>query len=76
MTADRHFDDVLAELGPYLDNPPLPDSPERLRLEQLIAEVGRLAALGHQHHIAEQIARSCDARRRAGIETRGQPASS
>ena len=57
MTADRHFQEVLAELNRYLDNPPLLDSLEHLRFDQLIAEVGRHAALGPEHPYAEQIAR-------------------
>ena len=86
MTADRHFDDVLAELSPYLDDPPLLDSPERLRLDQLIAEVARLAARGEERRAMEEIGR-LDAEierlvrraRDAGsvrIEARGQATSS
>lgn len=55
MTADRHFEEVLAELSPYLDNPPPRESPEHMRFDQLIAEVGRHAALGSEHPHAEQI---------------------
>lgn len=54
---DRPFEDVLAELRPYLDSPPRPDSAEHLRFEELIAEVGRHAALGAEHPYAEQIDR-------------------
>jgi hypothetical protein len=55
MTADRHFEEVLAELSPYLNSPPLLDSPEHLRFVELIAEVGRHAAFGSEHPHAEQI---------------------
>ena len=57
MTEDRHFEEVLAELSPYLDNPPLLDSPEHLRFDQLIAEVARHAAIGSEHPYAAQIDR-------------------
>ena len=57
MTEDRHFEEVLAELSPYLDNPPLLDSPEHLRFDQLIAEVARHAAVGSEHPYAAQIDR-------------------
>lgn len=76
MTADRHFDDVLAELAPYLDNPPLLDSPEQLRLDQLIAEVARLAALGQERHHAERMAEVEKIVRRRHAERRGQATSS
>ena len=57
MTADRHFEEVLVELSPYLDKPPPLDSADHARFEQLIAEVGRHAALGPEHPHAEQIQR-------------------
>jgi hypothetical protein len=52
---DRHLPDVLHELVPLLDNPPAPGSVEHPRMLQLIAEVGRHAALGPQHPYAEQL---------------------
>jgi hypothetical protein len=55
MTIDRHFEQVLAELSPYLDSPPPLGSPEHLRFVDLIAEVGCHAALGSEHPHAEQI---------------------
>ncbi len=55
MTADRHFNEVLAELSPYLDNPPLSGSAEHLRFDELIAEVASHAAVGPEHPHADQI---------------------
>jgi hypothetical protein len=55
MTADRHFKAVLAELSPYLDNPPLPGSAEQQRFDELIAEVASHAALGPDHPHADEI---------------------
>jgi hypothetical protein len=55
MTPDRHFNEVLAELSPYLDNLPLPGSAERLRFNELIAEVASHAAVGPEHPHADEI---------------------
>lgn len=55
MTMDRHFHEVLEDLRPYLDNLPPPGSAEHLRLDALIAEVARHAAVGPEHPYAEQI---------------------
>lgn len=55
MTTDRHFHEVLEELSPHLDSPPPPGSAEHLRLDALIAEVARHAAVGPEHPYAEQI---------------------
>ena len=57
MNVDRHFDEVLAELRPYLDSPPLPDSAEHLRFDALIAEVRRHAEIGREHPHADEINR-------------------
>jgi len=57
MTVDRHFKAVLAELSPYLDNLPLPGSVERLRFDELIAEVASHAAVGPDHPHADEIQR-------------------
>ena len=57
MSADRHFNEVLTELSPYLDNPPLPDSAEHVRFDALIAEVRRHADVGWEHPHADEINR-------------------
>jgi hypothetical protein len=46
---------VLQELTPLLDNPPAPGSVEHPRFLQLIAEVGRHAAIGAPRPYAEQL---------------------
>jgi hypothetical protein len=55
MDVDHSLTKVLEELGPLMDNPPLPASPQYSRFRQLIEEIERHRNVGPAHPFAAEL---------------------
>lgn len=55
MKVDHSLTNVLEELAPLVDSPPLPSSPDYPRFEQLLRELERHRSVGPAHPFAAQL---------------------